>query len=95
MRQSFDVDVASKYGIKEAIVFDIIKMFYFRNGKKEVCIPFSLILKNSPYISKGTLKRVISNLENANLISKHKGYDELLGLGNIYELTQSAWETLT
>lgn len=92
MRQSFDVDVATQYGIKEAIVFEIIKTHYFQNGRLPVCIPMNLILKHAPFISKGTLKRVIANLENADLITKHKGYDDLIGLGNVYELTQKGLE---
>ena len=92
MRQSFDVDVATRYGIKEAIVFEIIKTHYFQNGRLPVCIPMNLILKHAPFISKGTLKRVIANLENADLITKRKGYDDLIGLGNVYELTQKGLE---
>lgn len=92
MRQSFDVDVATRYGIKEAIVFEIIKTHYFQNGRLPVCIPMNLILKHAPFISKGTLKRVIANLENADLITKHKGYNDLIGLGNVYELTQKGLE---
>ena len=88
MRQSFDIDVASKYGIKEAIVFEIIKTYYIRHGRNPVCVPMNLILKHAPFISKGTLKRVIANLENADLITKRKGYDDLIGLGNIYEITE-------
>lgn len=88
MRQSFDVDIATRYGIKEAIVFEIIKTRYFRNERLPVCIPMNLILEYAPFISKGTLKRVIANLENADLITKRKGYDDLIGLGNIYEITE-------
>lgn len=88
MRQSFDVGVASRYGLKEAIVFEIIKSYVCLNYHKPTCIPLKLILKRAPYISKGTLKRVISNLAEADLIRKHKGCDDLLGLGNIYELTE-------
>lgn len=88
MRQSFDVGVASRYGLKEAIVFEIIKSYVCLNYHKPTCIPLKLILKRAPYISKGTLKRVISNLEREGLIYKCKGYDDLLGLGNIYEITE-------
>lgn len=95
MKQSFDADIATRYGIKEAIVFEIIKTYYFRHGRKPVCVPMNLILEHAPYISKGTLKRVIANLENADLITKRKGYDDLIGLGNVYELTEKGWETCT
>lgn len=88
MRQSFNVDVASKYGIKEAIVFEIIKTCICKNYHNPTCLPLYAICSRVPYISKGTLKRVISNLVEADLIRKRKGYDDLLGLGNIYELTE-------
>lgn len=86
--QGFKVEIATRYGIKEAIVFEIIKTCICLNHHNPTCLPLYAIRNRAPYISKGTLKRVISNLENANLISKRKGYDDLLGLGNIYELTE-------
>ena len=88
IRQGFKVDIATRYGLKEAIVFAIIRARYIWNGNREVCIPMSFILSNAPYLSHGTLKRVIANLENADLITKRKGYDDLIGLGNIYEITE-------
>lgn len=88
MNQSFNVELASRFGIKEAIVFEIIKSYYIRNGKKAVCIPLRLLTQHTPYIPKGTMKRVTHNLEQMNLIYKRFGYDNLLGLGNIYEITE-------
>ena len=89
MQQGFNVDFATKFGLKEAIVFEIIKWYiYVKSYGEPTCIPLKLILKRAPYLSKGTLKRVIVNLERENLIYKRKGYDDLLGLGNIYEITE-------
>lgn len=86
--QGFNVNIAIRYGLKEAIVFAIIRLYYIRNGNKEVLIPISLIQKNAPYISRATLMRIIPKLAEHGLIEKRKGYDDLLGLGNYYEITE-------
>ena len=88
IQQGFKVDIATRYGLKEAIVFAIIRARYILNGNREVCVPMSFILSNAPYLSHGTLLRVIKNLEKHGLIEKRKGYDDLVGLGNIYEITK-------
>lgn len=86
--QGFNVNIATRYGLKEAVVFAIIRLYYIRNGNKEVLIPLNLIIKRTPYMSMGTLKRVVANLKKYGLIEARKGYDDLLGLGNYYEITE-------
>ncbi len=88
MQQGFNVELATQYGIKEAIIFAIIRRYCVDNGNQIACIPLRLLAKRAPYISKGSMKRIIANLDRANLIRKRKGFDDLLGLGNFYEITE-------
>lgn len=92
IEQKFRADIATRYGLKEAIVFAIIRLYYIRNGNKEVLIPLNLIIKRTPYMSMGTLKRVVANLKKYGLIETRKGYDDFLGLGNYYEITEKGKE---
>ena len=76
MRQTFDVTLATQFGVTEAIIFEIIKEGAVTNrtrlhGELWTFLPYNSLLGKMPYVSRNTIMKAVKHLESEKLIVKH------------------------
>jgi len=96
MKQSFDVTLATQFGVTEAIIFEIIKEGVATNrtrfhGEIWTFLPYYSLSEKMPYISRHTIMKAVKHLESERLIVKHTHFlpIERGGCeGNYYKLSE-------
>lgn len=78
MKQKFNVGVAERFGVRSAVIVDIMMDFCRSVAKSaeykfdnKVYVPFSEIRRNVPYMNKIQLAAALQNLINNNIIQVH------------------------
>ena len=99
MVHSFDVDIATRYGVNEAIIFNYIVFWVakneannqnFFNGRYWTFNSTKALSKLFPYMSTRTIQRVIQHLIDENLILAGKFSNDPMKRINYYTLTDLA-----
>lgn len=100
MQHSFDVDVAAKYGIKEAILLHHIHFWITKNRANKAHIhddkvwtynSYEAFCELFPYLNRDQIKRVLANLKNEKLIETGNFNKNKFDRTNWYCLTEKGF----